>query len=611
MPDELHELRLIVARLTQRVYRLEQAAGVSEAIDAVPPAAPATPAPYAPTEPVAVQPVHPQPPPFADANLESRIGSHWLNRIGIVAVLTGVSLFLKFAFDNNWIGPAGRVSIGLIAGAAVVIWSERFRARGYKAFAYSLKAVGIGTLYLSLWAAFQMYHLIPGEAAFAAMAFVTAFAAALALMEDAQILAAVAIAGGFATPLLLSTGENHEAVLFTYVALLDVATLALVAFRPWMRLLAGSFAGTVILDVGWYGSFYERQFLGLTISFATVLFMIFALAPLFAMRETTRDVAGKSPTILLLPLGNAAAYFLAVYTMLESESPAATAWFAVGLAAIYLLLSWEIKKMGGDMETRTLTLVHIALAVGFLTVAIPLKLDAHWISVGWLAESAVLMWVAYRPPGKRLLKVLAGGALMLGIARLLVLDNFHTAQLALNARFATYLVAIAALGWAIRVMSGNPSETEKQATAIAAILINVLGVLAISLEVRDYFDRQYQTGWLVWKPRSGLYGYRHVNIIRDFVYSAAWMLYGTGLMLVGFWKRSAFLRWQALVLMAITIGKVFLYDAAQLDRAYRIVSFMALGVLLLAISFVYQRDWLKLSGSRTRQPVNGGGSTRT
>jgi uncharacterized membrane protein len=54
-------------------------------------------------------------------------------------------------------------------------------------------------------------------------------------------------------------------------------------------------------------------------------------------------------------------------------------------------------------------------------------------------------------------------------------------------------------------------------------------------------------------------------------------------------------RWQALLLIAATIGKVFVYDLSQLDRGYRIVSFIVLGVLLLAISFVYQRDWLQLS----------------
>jgi len=77
------------------------------------------------------------------ADLESRIGSQWLNRIGITALLIGVSYFLKFAFDNNWIGPAGRVAIGLFLGIMVVVWSEWFRGRGHKAFSYSLKAVGL------------------------------------------------------------------------------------------------------------------------------------------------------------------------------------------------------------------------------------------------------------------------------------------------------------------------------------------------------------------------------------------------------------------------------------------------------------------------------------
>src|SRR5438309_8462097 len=172
-----------------------------------------------------------------ETGLESRIGSHWLNRIGIAAVLIGVSYFLKFAFDNNWIGPAGRVSVGLLAGIAVVVWSERFRSHGYKVFSYSLKAVGIGVLYLSLWAAFHVYALIPSGVAFVAMLAVTASTAALAVTQNAEILAAFALTGGFSTPLLLSTGQNRELQLFSYLAVLDVATVVMVAVKPWRRLL--------------------------------------------------------------------------------------------------------------------------------------------------------------------------------------------------------------------------------------------------------------------------------------------------------------------------------------------------------------------------------------
>jgi len=81
-----------------------------------------------------------------------------------------------------------------------------------------------------------------------------------------------------------------------------------------------------------------------------------------------------------------------------------------------------------------------------------------------------------------------------------------------------------------------------------------------------------------------------------FTYSAFFMAYGALLLAGGFWRRSAFLRWQALVLLAVSIGKVFLYDVSELSQGFRILSFLGLGALLLAVSFVYQRDWLRLRG---------------
>jgi uncharacterized membrane protein len=209
---ELQELRQALSDLASRVLRLEEILQLRH-----------KPAPVAPVAatPVTTQPLPSAvaPPPFVsppsvqaragNADLESRIGSHWLNRIGITAVLIGVSYFLKFAFDSDWIGAGGRIAIGLLAGIGVVVWSERFRGRGYRAFSYSLKAVGTGVMYLALWAGFQVYHLFPSGVAFLAMLIVTASTAALALSQDAEILAAFALTGGFATPALLSTGQNR------------------------------------------------------------------------------------------------------------------------------------------------------------------------------------------------------------------------------------------------------------------------------------------------------------------------------------------------------------------------------------------------------------------
>ena len=140
-------------------------------------------------------------------------------------------------------------------------WSERFRTRGYAAFSYSLKAIGSGVLYLSLWAAFRSTTHFD-SAAFAAMIVVTAFNGFLAWVQNAELLALYAIVGGFSTPLLLSNGENHEVALFSYLLLLNVAVLVLVVLQPWSRLLFGAFAGTVFFFLGWSIRFYPTRSLG-------------------------------------------------------------------------------------------------------------------------------------------------------------------------------------------------------------------------------------------------------------------------------------------------------------------------------------------------------------
>ena len=615
MPDleglqrELGELREMLRDLTARVYRIERSLKLGTAIPASAAVAPAPPPPESPQpqSPPAALPPLPQIPPLnprveaPETDLESRIGSHWLNRIGIAAVLIGVSYFLKYAFDNNWIGAAGRVAIGLLAGIAVILWSERFRSRGYLIFSYSLKAVGIGVLYLSLWAAFQLYSLVPGGVAFAAMLLVTSATAVLALTQDAEILAAFALAGGFTTPLLLSTGQNRELELFSYLVLLDLATLALVIFKPWRRLLLLSFVGTVLLYIGWYSSFYNRSQFRLTTAFATLFFAIFALSALAASRRTGSEGRLSSAVPHVVALFNATVYFLQLYTMLEEIDKTASAWCALALAAVYIFLSRQARARQADVRTAlTLHFLHLALAIGFITIAIPIRLDTHWITLGWLVEAAVLLWVADQVKSD-FLNAFALFALILGVARLLFVDNFYSTTLIFNARMATHAVAIAVLALVAWYAARRPDSASRQVSSAAVVALNVLALVAFSREIADYYSRQLvQTAAATgrWDPLDWSRT-RNIEIARGFTFSAVWMGYGAMLMVVGFWKRSAFVRWQALILIAVTIVKVFTYDVSQLDRGYRIVSFIVLGALLLAISFAYQRDWLKLSHRRS------------
>lgn len=626
--DELEALRAQVASLTARVHRLEQSTGIEPQFSGTPAAAtPQPPIPRSTAEqpPISVSredterrafPLQPPPPPIqrippkpgvappkfaqtahrSSQDLEGTIGKLWLNRIGIIAILIGVAYFLKYAFDNRWIEARGRVTIGLISGIAIVVWSESFRRKGSAAFSYSLKAVGIGILYLSLWAASQYFHLVPASVAFVAMILVTASTITLALTQDAEILAVYAMIGGFSTPVLVSTGQNHEIILFSYVALLDLAILAMVSFKPWRRIVWGAMLGTAIMYIGWADQYYDKSERPVTVLFASVFFAIFAMVPLLTPLTRSRWHRGYSVTLTLLPLVNAGAFFWALVDMYSSEVVTLT-WYALALAAVYLLLSSQFKRRVGSEPdvVKTINLLHVAVAIAFITIAIPLKLDAHWITIGWLIESAVLLFVAVKTKSD-LLRIFSGCTLALGVCRLLFIDNFYTQTLVFNARFATFLVAIAIMAGIVAAGERYASEREMPFVKLAGIALNLLALIALTREANDYFSRHIAE---LYQQRNMYEASRQLEIARDFSFSAIWIIYGAALMVAGFWKRSAFIRWQAMVLVAVTIGKVFLYDSRELQQIYRILSFIALGVMLMAISYAYHRDWFKLSPRKT------------
>jgi uncharacterized membrane protein len=398
--------------------------------------------------------------------------------------------------------------------------------------------------------------------------------------------------GGFSTPALVSTGENHEIVLFSYVLLLDAAILAMVAFKPWRRIVWGAMLGTTVMYIGWAAQFYDSTERAITVFFSAAFFAVFALVPLVTPLTHSRWHRGMSITLTLLPVVNGAAFFLALYVMYDSE-PVTLTWYALALAALYLLLSSQFKRRV-DSEpdvVKTVNLLHVAVAIAFITVAIPLKLDAHWITIGWLIESAVLLFVAVKSDA-HFLRIFAGCTLALGVCRLLFFDNFHTQTLIFNARFATFLVAIAIMVGIVAAGERYGSEREMPFVKLAGVALNLLALIALTGEANDYFTRHIAE---TYQQRNMYEASRQLEIVRDFSFSAIWIVYGAALMIIGFWKRSAFIRWQAMVLLAVTIGKVFLYDSRELQQIYRILSFIALGVMLMAISYAYHRDWFKLS----------------
>ena len=532
-----------LAAIEQRLALIEQRLGLN-----APPPAPPSPAPPAPPKPA--------------KSVESLIGAHWLNRVGIAALLVGAAFFLKLAIDNEWIGPAMRIGIGVVVGIALLVASDIFHRRGHRLFAHSLQVVAVGVLYLAIWAASQTYTLIANGTAFGAMTIVSVALVALALRHQSEFLAGLALTGGFLTPVLLSTGQNREMALFSYVALLDVAALILVALRPWIRALAVAFFGTLFLYIGWYNAFYTKAQMSQTIAFLSLFMVLFASVPLL---RRWHDGPAGSAALLLLPFFNAFAYFGEVSAIVQQSERLAK--YAAVLAGFFLVIAFAARLR--DDEGRFAA--HLAIALGFVTIAIPLQFHAVWVSVGWLTEAAVLLLLSQRLAGNsaKAFRILGSFALGCAIFRMFFWEHFRPEHFLLNIRALCYVMAVT-------IFSGI-ALSSKRFCAFATTSLHALAVIGLTLEVNDFVTSS--------------------KVARDFTWSALWMVYGAALMIAGFRWASPLLRWLALILLGLTIGKVFFYDLSALERTYRILAFIALGILLLAISFAYQRKWFSASQS--------------
>ncbi|HEY5837985.1 MAG TPA: DUF2339 domain-containing protein, partial [Pyrinomonadaceae bacterium] len=173
-----------VQQLTVRVARLEAAMEIAPLGAPPKPAEERPPETVTPQQPTPVPPATPiaqAPPPIAPppsyapasttrtihaADVESIIGRRWLGWAAIALILFAAVFFLKYAFDNRWIGELGRCAIGVAAGITLTALGYRYHKRGWRVFSQILTAGGIVLLYLSAYASFAFYQLAPQRAAF-------------------------------------------------------------------------------------------------------------------------------------------------------------------------------------------------------------------------------------------------------------------------------------------------------------------------------------------------------------------------------------------------------------------------------------------------------------
>ncbi len=384
--------------------------------------------------------------------LEQRIGTKWVLVAGVITTLVGAGFFLKYAYDNNLIGPLGRVMIAAAAGLAALGVGEWTRRRDYGIAAKGLTALGFAILYATIFGAYNFYHLIAAGPAFLLSILITAAAMLYAVSLNEILAAFLALLGGYLSPVLLSTGENRPMGLFSYVTLLSAGGMLCAIFRKWRAVNVLAFLGTFGLYTGWFEKFYRPIMektgilptteLDVVLGWLGVFFVLFLVLPVFY--ELVRRVKAKEEDICLI-LSNAAVVFYYLCTVLYGHYREALAFAAVGMCAAYLFLMGLVgRRCRQDVPLR---LSLLAISMFFVTVAIPLYLKLYAVAWAWAAEGILLTIIGLQ---FRSLWTRAGGlaAFTLSCIWLIYYLPLHRAafELVVNRPFLSWCVTAAAVG---------------------------------------------------------------------------------------------------------------------------------------------------------------------
>jgi len=530
---------------------------VVERLSAPLPEPPARPDPApAPTTPEGRPPRRRRPAAPTPFDWERVLGRNWFAIIGAVALAIGAGFFLKLAFDNQWIGPTGRVILGVVAGLVMVGLAE-YTARRAPPWAQAVGGGGVAILYLAIYASFGFYDLIPLVPAVVLLGLTVFLGGFLAIRYDSRVVAFLALFGAFLTPLLLGEYlDDHLPVGLAYLLIIDIGIVAVASLRPWRWYTLTGMALSYLLFAGLYEAGPMEDPIAAQLGLSGV-FLIFLAATTLHNIVWRRRPNQFDMTLIMV---NGFAFFGLTFAVMWDDYEAWFGLIALLLAAVHGIVALDASRRPGVSRLVPLQLGGAALV--FLTVAAPLQFSGEWIAVAWVAEGVVFVGLGKLVPSWQSrvagLLVLACAVLRILIVETPSLDVAEFTPV-LNGRFLAFafgVVALYAAAWLYRWPEASPPRLEAIEPYVSSVLVGLAHLLTLwsfSAEAIAYFDRQSLDA--VGRDASD-------RILNSLLHTLTimWALYGILLLAVAGWRRSRLLAFGGSVVVFVTLAKVMVVD---------------------------------------------------
>lgn len=318
--------------------------------------------------------------------LERILGDNWLSKVGIVTLVLGIGFFVKYAIDQDWINEIGRVGIGLLTGGIIVGVAHRLKEK-YHVFSSILVGGGISVFYITITLAFREYAIFNQTIAFILLIIVTVFSVVLSLLYNRQELAIFSLVGGYLSPLMVSTGTGNYIVLFSLLLILNSGMLIISLKKNWRLIGIIAYGLSLIFFWAWLLVKFEYEYIGATV-FASLFFVQF-----YALAIIEHYSVQKRMTIYqaLLILTNNLSVFLACMYIFSGHDYNFRGLITLAIAVVNAVVMIALFR-----ETRidkNMIYLIIAIVMSLVSLAIPIQMRGHVITMFWAAESVLLLWL--------------------------------------------------------------------------------------------------------------------------------------------------------------------------------------------------------------------------
>lgn len=327
-------------------------------------------------------------------DFEKYIGENLFGKIGILVLVVGMGLFVKYAIDQNWINEVLRTVLGFVVGAGLLVLSQKLK-NTYRTFSSLLAGGAFAIFYVTVGIAYHYYGLFSQASAFILLVVFTILMSILSVLYDRRELAVIALVGGFIAPFLVSNGMGNYLVLFTYLTILNLGMLGLSLYKKWGELPVICFAATYVIMLGYsmvadLDIAHSSQLVHLLL-FSTLFYMIFLLPIVSVMSAEEKNINQLLMSIVVL--NNFLYLFFALWYLHDMQLPYnIKGAFTLFIALVNLVIALAVRKREKGLVFTLLT----GMFLTFISITIPIQLDGTFITMLWATEMVVVLWLFIR-----------------------------------------------------------------------------------------------------------------------------------------------------------------------------------------------------------------------